>query len=160
MDASRVSEGSRQLAVLIELTAVLKAIRQRFRLEKTRFQAAGHEYRINSDPRKALAGTFRTRPASRREGAISVQLTSIGIFPASLSPSVPLCPRFASCSFPYPFYRLCRPFRHPLLLRVVVQESFQHADNVANWVCFVQSHPMAFLDILGKTSFLNQCRYI
>ena len=102
-----------------------------------------------------LARILRALPDSHREGEISVQLTSIGIFPASLSPSVPLCPPSASGSFPYPSYRLCRPFFNPLLLRVVVQVSSQHADNVANWVGFVQWHSTAFLDILRKPSFLK-----
>ena len=116
--------------------------------------------RINSDRRRPLAGVFRGLPDFRREDAMLVLLTSTWIEPVSPSSSVPVCSRSVSCSFPYPSCRLCRPFRHPLLLRVVVQENSENADNVANRVCFVQSYSTAFLDILRKASFLIHCRYL
>ena len=77
---------------------------------------------INSDNRRRLTWV-RALPDFRREGAMSVLLTSTWVEPVFPSSSVPVCSRSVSCSFPYPSYRLCRPFHHPLLLRVVVQEN-------------------------------------
>jgi hypothetical protein len=70
-----------------------------------------------------LRPMFHTLSDFRREGAMSVLLTSTWVEPVSPSSSVPVCSRSVSCSFPYPSYRLCRPFHHPLLLRVVAQKS-------------------------------------